>query len=160
MKSFSYLCEIQVTVVLLFLVPVFFYSYQQELLLQGYAQYQVTYFTDSVRNTGYISAKMYEEFKKKLAVTNHIYDVEISVYRQYHNAGTQDSCFVGTYTDTILEKLYKEGEWFTLKQGDFIAVSVKHKDKLLIERLLGGLGKGASVQIPIQYGGMVRDECF
>lgn len=162
MRSFSYLFEILVIAVLLFLVPIYLYSYQQELLLQGYAQYQVTYFTDSVRNTGYISANMFEQFKKKLAVTNHVYDIELSVYSQYRNSGSGESYYIGTYTDSILDKIYQEGEWFKLKQGEFLSVCIKRKDRAFSERMLNafGLYNHKMAQIPIRYGGMVRDECF
>lgn len=162
MKSFSFVCEILITAILVFLVPVFFFSYQQELLLQGYAQYEVIYFTDSIRNTGYISARRYEEFKEKLAVTNHVYEIELSVYETYRNSGEMESFCLGTYTDTILDTLYKERKWYTLHQGDFISVSIKRKDMDLIERMLRmfGLPYTGMEGVPIRYGGMVRDECF
>lgn len=162
MKSFSFVCEILITAVLLFLIPVFFFSYQQELLLQGYARYEVTYFTDSIRNTGYISAKRYEEFKKKLSATNHVYEIELSVYETYRNSGEMESFCLGTYTDTILDTLYKKGEWYTLHQGDFISVSIKRKDTGFIERMLRrfGIADVGMAGVSIRYGGMVRDECF
>ena len=162
MRSFRFVCEILITAVLLFLIPVLFFSYQQELLLQGYARYEVTYFTDSIRNTGYISAKRYEEFKKKLAATNHVYEIDLTVYEMYRNSGEKESFCLGTYTDTILDTLYKQGKWYTLHQGDFISVSIMRKDTGFIERMIRmfGIADVGMAGVPIRYGGMVRDECF
>lgn len=162
MRTFSYICEVFVTAVLLFLVPVFYFSLQQELLLQGYVRYQVVYFTDSIRNTGYISANRYEEFKQKLELTSHVYDIELSVYERYQNSGTSEEYYQGTYTEDILKKLYKDNQWYKMHQGNFVTVTVRKKDASMVERLLRNFGirNIASINIPIQYGGMVRDECF
>lgn len=162
MRAFSSICEILVTVVLLFLIPVCFFWYQQELLLQGDVQYQVIYFTDSIRNTGFISAGMYDSFCEKLARTSHSYDIQLSVYKTYWNGGQSEPYCLGTYTEEILDRIYEKGERYTMHQGDFISVSVYRRDSGFVERMLKFMGAGnmSGCEIPIRYGGMVRDECF
>jgi hypothetical protein len=149
-------------VVLLFLVPVLFFSYEREILMQGYVQSQVIYFTDCIRNTGYISENTYKEFKRQLAVSKHVYEIEMAVYETYKNTGTKESFVFGTYTDSILETVLNKKSWYILHQGDFLRVSVRRKDKTLLERMLHVLtiGRKEVENIPLQYGGMVRDECF
>lgn len=162
MKSFSQVCEIFITIILLFLVPLLCLSCQQELLLQNYAQNKVIYFIDSVRNVGYINQGMYDSFLKSLQLTNHVYEVELSVYEKYRNSGSDHSYLLGTYTDDILETIYEEKELFIMHQGDYISIAVRRKDYTKTERFLMFLGVTniSSEAIPIQYGGMIRDECF
>lgn len=162
MKVFGTTCEILLTIILLFLVPVFYFSCQQELLLQNYVQYQVIYFTDSVRNVGYMNWSMYDSMRKNLDRTNHIYEIELSVYEKYRNSGSENSYILGTYTEDIMDTIYNRREKYIMHQGDFISISVKRKDLTMIERVIGMLGvrENYNYSIPIQYGGMIRDECF
>lgn len=162
MKVFGTTCEILLTIILLFLVPIFYFSYQQELLLQNYVQYQVIYFTDSVRNVGYLNQGMYDSLRKNLDQTNHIYEIELAVYEKYRNSGSENSYLLGTYTDDIIDTIYNKQEKYIMHQGDFISISVRRKDLTMIERTIGLLGAKVNYNysIPIQYGGMIRDECF
>lgn len=162
MKSFSFLCEILVTVILLFLVPVFYLQFQEDLLLQSEVEYQTVYFTDSIRNVGFVSRNMYEQFLERLRTTNHLYDVEMTVYEKYINSETPYGYWSGTYTDCVMEELYGSKGRFEMHQGNFISVSVHRRDKNAWERLLGSLGilNQENISIPFRYGGMIRDECF
>lgn len=130
--------------------------------MQGDVQYQTIYFTDSIRNTGFLSWGMYEAFCKKIAKTGHCYDVQLAVYETYWNTGQAEPYYRGTYTEEILDKLQERGERYIMHQGDFIAVSVYRKDFNSIERMLKFIGAGNKVccEVPIRYGGMIRDECF
>lgn len=162
MKSFSFVCEILVTMCLLFLVPLMFFQYQQEILMQQEVQYQVVYFTDSIRNTGFLSANMYDDFLKKLANTGHSYKVQFEVYEKVWCSGQSEPIYRGTYTEEILDKIYTKGERYEMHQGDFISICVLRTDAGMIERMLSIAGARGmeGCQIPIRYGGMIRDECF
>lgn len=146
----------------MFFVPMLYLSCQQELLLQNFAQNQVIYFVDSIRNVGYINQGMYDAFLENLHLTNHVYEVELSVYEKYRNSGSSKSYLLGTYTEEILEKIYGEKEKYILHQGDYLSIAVRRKDYTRAERFLIFLGVTniSSETIPIQYGGMIRDECF
>ncbi|MBR3772744.1 MAG: hypothetical protein IKL07_10805 [Clostridium sp.] len=162
MKSFSFICEILVTVTLLFLVPVFYFQYQEELLLEGEVEYQTIYFTDSVRNVGFVSRNMYEQFLECLSRTRHVYDVEITVYEKNINTSSSYGYWLGTYTDRVMEEIYGPEERFSMHQGNFVSVVVNRKDRNMLERVMGKLGilGQGDINIPFRYGGMIRDECF
>lgn len=134
---------------------------EQECLMVNYAQYQVTYFVDSIRNIGYLNQNMYELFLENLSRTNHIYQIDISVYERYQTSGVEESYLLGTYTEDILEVIYQE-ERYTMHQGDFISVKIKRLNDTKIEKILSILGvvNVSKSSLPIQYGGMIRDECF
>lgn len=161
MKSFSQICEILVTVVLMFFVPVSFFMCEQECLMTNYAQYQVIYFVDSIRNIGYLNQSMYEVFLENLSRTNSVYQVEITVYKRYQTSGDENSYLLGTYTDDILDIVYKEDR-YTMHQGDFISVRIKRLSDTKIQKIMSILGvmNVSKSSLPIQYGGMIRDECF
>lgn len=134
---------------------------EQECLMVNYAQYQVTYFVDSIRNIGYLNQSMYELFLENLSRTNHIYQIDISVYERYQTSDVEESYLLGTYTEDILEVIYQE-ERYTMHQGDFISVKIKRLNDTKIEKILSILGvvNVSKSSLPIQYGGMIRDECF
>ena len=162
MKSFGFVFEILLTVILLFLVPIFSFQYQEELLLEGEVEYQTIYFTDSIRNVGFVSKNMYEQFLESLRRTSHVYQVEISVYEKYVNSDAPYGYWLGTYTDRMLEDMYGPKERFLMHQGNFITVSVYRKDENAWEKFLNMIGVQniRNGRIPFRYGGMIRDECF
>ncbi len=147
---------------LLFLIPILYFTFQKEFLLESDARYHVIYFTDCVRNTGYLSTNVYEAFEKKLERTNHVYDIKLTVHHKYENSGLSHRFYLATYTDEILNQLYVKGEWYIMHQGDFFAVSVCRKDTSILQKILEkmGISYDLTFNIPFHYGGMVRDECF
>lgn len=162
MKTFGLLSEIIVTVVVLFILPVFCFQYHEELLLEGEMEYQTIYFTDSIRNVGFISRNMYEQFLESLGRTNHVYEVEMTVYEKNMNSESPYGYWKGVYTDQVLNAIYGPEERFIMHQGNLIAIAVYRKDSNAYEKVLmrlGVLGQGVA-RIPFRYGGMIRDERF
>lgn len=158
MDAFGRILEILVTVVLLFFIPVYYTSIQQDLICQSQVRAQTVYFVDAVRNQGYITQNMYELFLKELDLTGQVYDVEISYYKKTETINDE-----GEYT-THYECSYGE-EFLTqeiveLEKGGFFKAEVENKSQPLsakITKLL--LGSDYSKRkIYTVYGGAVKDE--
>lgn len=162
MKTFGLLWEIIVTVVVLFILPILCFQYHEELLLEGEMEYQTIYFTDSIRNVGFISRNMYEQFLENLDRTNHVYEVEMTVFEKNMNSDSSYGYWKGIYTEQVLDAIYGSEERFLLHQGNLLTVAVHRKDSNAYENVLKRLGvlRQGVARIPFRYGGMIRDECF
>lgn len=169
MDSFGRIVEIIVTAVLLFIVPLNYSAAKQDMIIQTMVGAETAYFADSVRNVGFISRAMYETYLRKLDTTGHVYEIEIIHYRKTagqliseNGPGGYDYYYYGIYTEDILKEMYQESEdeSYYLKQGDYISVKIKNKDKTLFTRLAEGiLNRSLAVpQIEAVYGGAVKDE--
>ncbi|WP_455717365.1 hypothetical protein [Anaerosporobacter sp.] len=184
MNAFSKIVGILIAVVLMFLCPIQYTAQKQDILMQQYVTTETSYFIDSVRNLGYVTKQMYEEYMRKIDLGNNLYDVELTHYHvvYYKEEGEQvdadyneTSYYVGEkeetyrrymcyYTPDILEQLYtKESEYsYLMSQDDYLTIKVKQKNNTLGKRLqelfLGtDYTDGNYVTI---YGGLIRDEAY
>lgn len=163
MNALSRITEIMVTVVLLFLIPLFYMVCQQDYMMQLYIQEQVIYFVDSVRNVGYLNVGMYEGFEKKLAMSGHTFEIEMSYYEKKYEMETENLYYTGYYTDDLKEAIYeRDTKTFVMHQGDSFMVKVENKDATLAARLFHVV---TCRKLPFQtlcarYGGMIRSECI
>ena len=82
MDSFGKIIEILVTTALLFLLPIYYLSLQQDAVCQSQVRTTTSYFVDSVRNQGYMTRNMYELFLQELDSTGQVYRVELTYYKK------------------------------------------------------------------------------
>lgn len=184
MNAFAKIISILIAVVLLFLCPIQYVAQKQDILIQQYVTTETSYFIDSVRNLGYITKQMYEEYIRRIELGNNLYDIELTHYHvvYYKEEGEQvDSDYGETivyqgeqedtyrrymcyYTPDILEALYdeKSGYIYKLNQEDYLTIKVKQRNKTFGKRLqelfLGvDFSDGNYVTV---YGGLVRDEAY
>ncbi|GGF94365.1 hypothetical protein [Paenibacillus aceti] len=142
-------------------------------------------FTDAVRNKGYLSAGMYEDFMRDLAVSGRIYEVELEHrYKKYHpeyrdpadSTSFQDRFSVvydSYYTSDLLSRLFPDSvpesdgvqqsadRLYKLETGDFFSVSLTRRSVTPYEILSGFLYAGSALgrsQQVLLYGGMVLNE--
>lgn len=135
-------------------------------------------FVDSVRNLGYITPNMYQEFSRKLSATNNIYAIEMEHYHKKYDPIYGDPTvastfkndfnvnFKATYTNVIMDKLFpttiKPDRTYKLSQSDYFAVRVRNTNKTLatkVQEMLFNANLG-NAKIIIRYGGMVKDENY
>ncbi len=155
MDSFGRIAEILVTIVLLFVVPVIIYAGISESNRNMYITTQTRMFADKVRNQGYISSGMYEEYIGSLSEDT-VYDIKlIHSVRAYDEEG---NCFyIDHYNSDILQNIYEED--YHMYAGDYFMVEIREASGGLFSRLLQRLLPAGDIkQTPIRYGGIVRDE--
>ena len=172
MDYFGRVAEILVTVILLFFVPLSYMAAKSDFLCQTYVTTETTYFVDAVRNIGFVDKQMYEEFVKKLAVTQIPYEISMSHYKdtikeqeikiaieEEQEEVSYIQYYEGIYHKDILQSLL-ETEQYLFQQGDFFSVLVKKKGLTWSDRLENFLtGRNQQKEeIQVIYGGAVRDE--
>lgn len=182
MNAFGKIIGILIAVVLLFVWPMQYVLQKQDILMQQYITTETSYFIDSIRNLGYVTKQMYEEYMRKIEMGNNLYEVELTHYhmRFYNKAeaehdnsnvemnylGEEDMCrrYLCYYTAEILEELYSEecGYIYKMNQEDYITVKVKSKNKTLgsqMQEFLLGTDYSDRNYVSI-YGGLIRDEAY
>lgn len=184
MNAFGKIVAILIATVLLFLCPIQYMALKQDILMQQYVTTQTSYFIDSVRNLGYITKQMYEEYMRRIELGNNLYEIELTHYHAlfYEEEGEQVSTdykdisgYIGEeedvyrrymcyYTPDILEELYSEGSDYVYKmnQDDYLTIKVKLKNKSLgkrMQELLLGVDYTDENYVTV-YGGLIRDEAY
>lgn len=138
--------------------------------MQQYVTTETTYFLDSVRNLGYITKNMYEQYKKNIGIGNGLYDVELTHYHlvlyateeaELSDARQGYDCY---YTSDILASVYNESNQYCYQfnQNDYVTIKVRRKNPSLAQRmqeLILGSDYGNQDYVTI-YGGMIRDEAY
>lgn len=190
MDSLGRIFEVMVTIVLLFFVPLSYTGAKQDMICQTYVTTETTYFVEAIRNAGCITRTTYETFQKKLAETGYVYDIDIIHYEEtmfYKEEETADSkrldfeildskaldsettdaelyegFYYGHYLNEIMEVLYEKEERYEMKQGDYIMVKVRNKNKTYGTKLQEWFLKRSidTEQIYVVYGGSIRNEIY
>lgn len=163
-----------IAVLLLVIYPLMQLFQQQEFTTRMFVYTETTKLVDAVRNTGYLTARMYEEYTSKLSATNMLYDIDLEhqhrkydpIYENPSDASTFKNDYgihySGYYTKEILEVLFPDNntgsELYRLSQGDYFVVKVINKNKtsaVKMSQLLLGRDLPAET-IFVRYGGMVK----
>ncbi|HEX2945645.1 MAG TPA: hypothetical protein VHT96_06795 [Clostridia bacterium] len=179
-NALSKVFALLIAVVILFVFPIKNELERQDETSRMYVLNETIGLVDSVRNLGYLSPRMYEEFLDELAATGNIYKVEMEhasliyqpVYEYNAVSGTYDAVegeyeqtYNSTYADVIGECLFPEadpaaGKNYEMKQGDFFTVRVVNQNKTMatkIQEIMYGRSIMAE-KIFVNYGGMIKDE--
>lgn len=169
MNAVEKVVAILLAAVLLFICPIQIVAQKQDVVMQQYVTMETSYFIDSVRNLGYLSRQMYEEYKKKIDIGGTLYNVELTHYHMVYYDDSQAKDLVHRryqcyYMQDIMDQIYdkdKEGV-YTFSQDDYVTVKVRQKHKTIAQRFqeftLGvDFADGDYVTI---YGGLIRDETY
>lgn len=183
MNALSKITAFFIAILLLFIIPLLNNFEHQDDLAELNTQNAVTRFVDSVRNKGYITPKMYNEFVTELEQTKYVFDVELThekkTYYPVYTDPADASTFTGEYivdyqnyySKQILDVLFPKSDLplehdsrvYKLTEGDFFTVDVKNKNKtnatILREFLTFGHTSN-NVIIHFPYGGMVHNEDY
>lgn len=166
------ICEIIVTIILLFFVPLAYSGTKNDLIVQTYVMTETSYFVEAVRNSGCLTKNMYDLFLKKLDETGHIYDIEFTHYEENISYDLQTDSnldeivqlsqhLYGTYTQDVLEELYETGRYM-MKQGNYFMIKVVNKDKTYGTKMQEWFLQRSlpNAQISVVYGGVIRNETY
>jgi len=140
----------------------------------------VSKFVDSVRDKGYMTPKMYQDFEDQLFLTGNTYDIQMEHLHKrydpvYNDEGTfQDSYktdYEGFYNTQINNKLFPPGNEnmsdpsrvYRFTKGDFFSISVKNTNRTmatLMSDMLFNATNAPNEKIVIPYGGMILNEDY
>ncbi|MCX7772807.1 MAG: hypothetical protein N2376_06820 [Clostridia bacterium] len=174
--SLSKIVAIVLAALLLFIFPMKNEFERLDQTSRIYVFSETTKFVDSVRNLGYITPTMYEQFRNRLAITNNRYEIKLEHYKAkydpVYDAPLNPATFhndyninlEGFYNDEIMKCLFPTPPVSTARygmaKGDYFGITVVNKNKTLatkIQELLFNADMKVEC-IFVKYGGMIRDE--
>ncbi|GIP19918.1 hypothetical protein [Paenibacillus sp. J22TS3] len=181
-NSISKILAALLAVMLLYLVPAMQQAQRQEDISLLEAYNSLTEFVDSVRNKGYISPVMYEDFRRSLGGTGEFYEVELEHrHKTYHpeyadpadkTTFQQDYSihYESHYTDELERTIFPEkalsredlSRKYKMEAGDYFTVSIHRKGLsplTVLTNFLYNSAQGADAG-PLHYGGMVLNEDY
>lgn len=169
------------SVLLLFIFPLSDSLKHQEDLTYLSVTRSVSVFADSVRDRGYVSPTMYNEFVNQLAMTGNEYEVRMEHYEKryepiYKDPVKHDSFqndFLLRYQVTVHEDMMitlfpkdysvqsdDARRRYQMQAGDYFSVDIRRMDQsiaVLMQHWLLGISAGRQEEV-ITAGGMVRNE--
>ena len=127
MNAVEKVVAILLAAVLLFICPIQIVAQKQDVVMQQYVTMETSYFIDSVRNLGYLSRQMYEEYKKKIDIGGTLYNVELTHYHMVYYDDSQAKDLVHRryqcyYMQDIMDQIYDKDKDFT------VSVNNMHSD--------------------------------
>ena len=177
-ESLSKIVSIIIAVLLLFIFPVMNMFEKQDDISRNIVFNETTKFVDSVRNLGYITPKMYNDFLIKIEATGNVYEISMThmhlvVYPVYTDvtdlSSFQDKAsenYENYYNDEIMNQLFPEvtsgDEIYRLSCGDYFLVETVNKNKTMGTKIREFI---LNVDLPdrniiVNYGGMIRNESY
>lgn len=141
--AFSKIVAILLTVVMMYIIPVFYMREEADRLKQTYVLETIISFTDGVRNTGILGKEDYEMLLYELGGLNDIYTVEFT-HCVSDIDNTQDNYYICRYYNEQMLQAFERGEDYYLAKSDYLKVVVKDRDKHIVA----------------WYGGSVRYEAY
>ncbi len=169
MESFSKLVAIFLAVILLFITPLLYMAQKQDFISLLYISKETTKLVDSIKNSGYISKRMYESYIKAIDKTGNLYRIEITHSHKrvepLVDVNTNDILqgfhvnFYNTYEEEILEA-FDNNEDYNFNRGDYISIRVSNRNKTTAVSIMESILSRdiEDTQIVVTYGGMIRDE--
>ena len=168
--SLSVIFATMVAAILMFMFPMMDTWERQDDLSYIIAYTAVVNTVDAVRNTGRLTADMYEDLVSTLNSTGNRFDVRLE-HRQFtvvgDDAGNPHVVYVNHYTSEILEHLYPSNpadpsDYREFRVGDYFYISVKNRNMtqatVLKQNIYGAAMETFKIGVP--YGGQVRSEYY
>lgn len=172
-----------VACLLLYFFPINTAYEQQDQIAYNVAYKATTNFVDAVRNKGYVTPTMYNDFTKELNSISNIYDIQMEHKSKKYNPVYTDPADQSTFQnkadvyydeffqDDILAAIFPDNKLpvtdetrkYRLKVGDFFSVTVKNKNitnATVMKDFLTNGNTGDPTRIYIPYGGMVQNEDY
>lgn len=157
----------------LFILPLLYIGQKQDSVVQSYVYNETVRFVEDVEKNGYLSQTMYDDFNRRLANTDVIYDVRMEhVHEVVEPVFSADgTAVVGTdvyesarYEDDILDTLYSDvvdGGIYKFSEGDYFTVTVYNKSKLTGQKMNKLINQVSSkYAVYATFGGVIRNENY
>ncbi|MCR5792020.1 MAG: hypothetical protein K6G65_02515 [Lachnospiraceae bacterium] len=167
MNSFSRIVEIIVTVILLFIVPVYLMGEQAGWTEQIHTMEQLSFVVNTVSNKGVMSSQMYHQLQNNLNRNGSYYRLEVEVY----HLNTQVDYYGDSYNSTSdhweyvntkqIEESIEQQKGYSFYKGDYVRLTAIKQNTGLsqrIQRLL--FGRELLQNAKVTYGGTIRNEAF
>lgn len=180
MNSISKILAVLIAVLLLYLYPISAAFEQQDDISELVVLKATTTFVDAVRDKGFVSPTMYNDFMEAIGATGNTFDVQMEhgskKYVPVYDDPTRPETFRGSYevhydafyNAQILPILFPNStaekddpsRRYKLRVGDTFAVTVKNTNRtpgtILFDFLNQAISPNDKIFIP--YGGVVRNE--
>ena len=126
--------------ILMFVFPLAAISEMNDNEALAMVQSYTTEFVNKIRSKGKITVEDYDTYIQKLSATGNSYDVEFAVQIADTNPGKKtenqqigDTTYYSIYTSQVEEGFASGG--ITLKEGDFVSVSVKNTNTTISQMI-------------------------
>lgn len=131
--SFSKVVAILLSVVLMFIVPIFYMREEADRLKQTRIIEEITFFVDGVRNTGILSREDYSRLENVLYHLGGGYRIEMSHYSHILDENGENVLYNETanYEEQIMECFQEQKDYY-LKKYDYLKIVIKdNEDKVV-----------------------------
>lgn len=183
-NALSKLTSALLAIFLILFFPMMQTAQREEDLITLTAYNSLVQFTDAVRNKGYVTPEMYEDFIKELARSGKEYDIEMEHrHKKYHPEYSDPAdpatfqhqfsvVYDAFYTGDVMQALYPESSdavmeferrKYLMESGDFWIVSLRARSRSTYEILtdfLYGASIGQLGGDKLAYGGMILNEDY
>ncbi|MCJ8012531.1 hypothetical protein MUG84_12400 [Paenibacillus sp. KQZ6P-2] len=172
-----------IAVVLMFIYPAAGAYQKQDDLSRVVVYNAVTQFVDAVRNKGYLTPVMYQDFMNEIYATGNDFEVQMEhlhkkytpVYTDAANPDTFqhdiDVSYAGYYTADIMSVIFPDStdqkdedtRKYRMNVGDFFKVTVKNNNRTagtVMMDFVSGTFSGSTPVLAYPYGGMVLNEDY
>ena len=131
--SFSKVVAILLSVVLMFIVPIFYMREEADRLKQTRIIEELTFFVDGVRNTGILSREDYSRLEDVLYHLGGGYRIDMSHYSHMADENGEKVLYnqVANYEEQIME-CFQGGEDYYLKKYDYLKIIIKDSNGKII----------------------------
>lgn len=168
-------------VLLLFIYPLSDFLQRQEDMNYLSVTRSASAFTDSIRDRGYVTPNMYNEFLEQLAKTGESYEVRMEHYEKryepiyldplLHQTFQEDFMirYLATAHEDIMNVLFPSNliaapddsqRRYLMRSGDYFSIDIHRVSQAkasILQQWLSGTAAGTSNEV-ITSGGMVRNE--
>jgi len=180
MNAIGKVFVILVTMVLLYLVPTYYTYQRHDDMSNMLVQKATTTFVDAVRDKGYITPQMYNDFTRDVQSTGNTYEIVMTHEKKkydpvYNSAGVFGNSvnvnYDMYYGDDILPIMFpnnstaidSDSRRYKLNTGDFFYVKIINTNRTnaaIVQDMLNGKIAESNIRILITYGGMVYNEDY
>ncbi|WP_442600862.1 hypothetical protein [Paenibacillus sp. KN14-4R] len=182
MNALSKVFALLIAILLLFLYPIADTFEKQDDISSLVSMTAVREFVDAVRDKGYITPTMYNDFSKAVHATGNTFDIQMEHDHKRYNPVYTDPLLPGTFknetnvdydqyfTEQIMQILFpittqamdNKQRMYKLATGDYFKVILTNTNRTQATIMWDFLhhANTARAKIMIPYGGMVRNEDY
>ncbi|MEC0371502.1 hypothetical protein [Paenibacillus chibensis] len=182
-NAVSKIVAVLLAVALLFIYPAAEAYRKQDDVSRIIVNNAVTQFVDAVRNKGYLSPVMYQDFVNEMAASGNEMEIQMEhLHKQYTPVYTDasdpntfqhefDVSYAGYYTADIMSVLFPDNETpkdrdirkYKMNAGDFFKVTIRNPNRTpgtIMMDFVTGSDSGVAPAMAYRYGGMVLNEDY
>lgn len=139
--SLTTIIAIFLAAILMFIFPLAAIADRNDDTSQMYVKTAIDSFVNDISAKGTLTKDDYEKLETTLASTNNSYEIQLTISKADVNPGKKtdnrqigDTTYYSIYTSQILTILKSNGK-YSLKEGDYIKVSVKNNNRTISQMI-------------------------